>query len=654
MKNIKISLKLVFGFGLLVVLAIIIGLTAWNGLRGVADRVDKSDDVNRIVKMMIETRQSEKNYEIRKDEKYITEVKKSVSDIINQANATKLKFNNDYNKKQMDDIIEKTKFYEDAFDKYVASEQAKNKLMDDMQADAQKTLKEAELIVLDQNLQLSAMLSSGNASVEKIKDKVTKAGKAHEIIKLFLIIRKNEKEVIISGENEYINAHEEYYRQTLALVEDLTNSFKLQKNITLGNAAILSLKNYKAEFDKYLGNIAEQKHDEDLMLTNARNAVQTGADARADQKEKMLAQQSSTISLLILITIIAMILGVIISWVIITGIIGPLNKGLVFAQEIANGNLMANIDVDQKDEIGKLSDALNMMVERLKDIMGNVQAGAEQIASASEESSSSSQEMSEGANEQAASLEEVSATMEEMTANMQQSSSNSQQTEKIALKAAQDIKVGSTAVSETVESMKIIADKISIISDIANQTNMLALNAAVEAARAGKKGKGFAVVATEVKNLAERSAKAAEEIDKVSADSVLVAENAGKMLIDIVPNIEKTSVLVAEITSAIAEQTASSEQISNSIDQMNKVTQQNSAVSEELSSSAEELAAQADLLKETIEFFTIDDKSKITNYKISKKKNIKYSKAKTNIKQTKGVDLNLGTTTEFDSDFEQY
>lgn len=366
----------------------------------------------------------------------------------------------------------------------------------------------------------------------------------------------------------------------------------------------------------------------------------------------MLQQANSTRRGVILFSIIAAILAIVLAIVITKGIVNPVKKGVDFATKISKGNLMATIDVDQQDEIGQLTKALNTMIEKLKRILSDVQLGANQIASASEESSSSSQEMSEGANEQASSIEEVSATMEEMTANMQQSASNSQQTEKIALKAVHDIKVGSKAVTDTVESMKIIADKIAIINDIANQTNMLALNAAVEAARAGKKGKGFAVVATEVKNLAERSAKAAEEIDKVSADSVLVAENAGNLLTDIVPDIEKTSILVAEITSAIAEQSASSEQISNSIEEMNKVTQQNSAVSEELAASSEELAAQADLLQETISFFRVEEKT--TKKLESKIKIEKKPKTKRLIKKTKGIDLNLGSTSEFDSDFELY
>ena len=195
--------------------------------------------------------------------------------------------------------------------------------------------------------------------------------------------------------------------------------------------------------------------------------------------------------------------------------------------------------------------------------------------------------------------------MEEMTANIQQNTSNSRQTEKISTQAASDIMISKDSVMETVNSMKLIASKISIIGEISRQTNLLALNAAVEAARAGEHGRGFAVVAAEVRKLAERSQQAATEIDEVYSKSVDVAQKSGEMLFEVVPNIQKTSDLVQEVTASSVEQSSGAEQVNSAIQNLNNVVQENAATAEEMAAGAEELNAQSELLKEAVAFFKI-------------------------------------------------
>ncbi len=309
---------------------------------------------------------------------------------------------------------------------------------------------------------------------------------------------------------------------------------------------------------------------------------------------------------MILIGVVAVAFALTIGIVISRGITIPLAKGVGFAEKLASGDLMAKIDIDQKDEVGVLAQAMQNMANKLREVSTVVMIGADNILSASIQISASSQQMSQGSNEQASSAEEISSAMEQMVANIQQNTDNSQQAEKIALVGADGIKHGSEVTVKAVQSMKQIADKVKIIGDIAFQTNILALNAAVEAARAGEHGRGFAVVAAEVRKLAERSRVAADEIDRLTMMGVKEAEDAGKLLADIVPEIEKTARLVQEISAASVEQRAGAEQINSAIQQLNVVVQQNAAGSEELASSSEEMSSQAEQLTESISFFKLD------------------------------------------------
>ena len=278
------------------------------------------------------------------------------------------------------------------------------------------------------------------------------------------------------------------------------------------------------------------------------------------------------------------------------------------AEKVAAGDLTVRLESGRAVDTGVFA-AIKNMVEKLKQVVVDVQAAAGNVASGSQELSATAQQMSRAATEQAASAEEVSSSMEEMSANIRQNTDNALQTEKIAVKSAADAREGGKAVAETVSAMKEIATKISIIEEIARQTNLLALNAAIEAARAGEHGKGFAVVASEVRKLAERSQAAAGEISTLSSRSVAIAETAGEMLDRMVPDIQRTAELVQEISASSKEQDTGADQINKAIQQLDKVIQQNAGASEEMASTSEELSSQAEQLQETIAFFRIDDTS---------------------------------------------
>ncbi|HVO48870.1 MAG TPA: methyl-accepting chemotaxis protein [Steroidobacteraceae bacterium] len=270
---------------------------------------------------------------------------------------------------------------------------------------------------------------------------------------------------------------------------------------------------------------------------------------------------------------------------------------------MSEGDLTKTIDKDYQGSFGEMKEYANNTVLKLSMIVGEISTAADSLASAAEEVSATSQSLSQAASEQAAGVEETSASIEEMTASIAQNNDNSKVTDGIASKAATEAVEGGESVKATVTAMKQIAQKISIIDDIAYQTNLLALNAAIEAARAGEHGKGFAVVAAEVRKLAERSQVAAQEISTVATGSVELAEKAGALLDEIVPSIKKTSDLVQEISAASQEQSTGVSQINTAMTQLSQTTQQNAAASEELASTAHEMGTQAESLQQTISFF---------------------------------------------------
>ncbi len=303
----------------------------------------------------------------------------------------------------------------------------------------------------------------------------------------------------------------------------------------------------------------------------------------------------------------------------------PLEKSISQVKELSEGNL--NLEIEQSDsrnELGILANSLHTLTNKLKIIIGDVATNADHLVSASAMVSSASDQLSQGANEQACSIEEVSSTMEQISANIEQNANNAQQTEKISNSANTRIKEVSVSTQKAIESSKLIADKITIINEIAFQTHVLALNAAIEAARAGEHGKGFTVVANEIRQLAENSRKAAEDVISLTQGNLQVIEDAGVAMYYTLPNIKDTSTLVQEISAASVEQNNGVHQINDAIQQLNSVTQQNASSSEELASSAEELNSQAELLRESISFFRTGRDTHISAIKTTSKLKIKH------------------------------
>lgn len=496
-------------------------------------------------------------------------------------------------------------------------------------------------------------------------------------------VSKREKDLVLAKSLEdtqfFIKEAETRFDEVEVRYEELKNMSD-EKGVEILEKFAEKWKEYKVVFNK-IKTLALTNTDSsnaegaELGRTVGRDLVAQSRDAIykiVDKNQKALVeaknatdkqynQAKNTMWLVLGISIVS---AVLISLWIITSITKSITQAKEAIKRVAEGDLTVSIENYSKDEIGELLDYLKDMVAKLKEVLTFVSTASDHIATASGQMSSTSQQMSQGSQEQAASAEEISSSMEEMVSNIQQNTDNAQQTEKIALKAAEDIQEGSRSVNQTVESMKKIADKISIIGEIARQTNLLALNAAVEAARAGDHGKGFAVVAAEVRKLAERSQIAAAEINELSSTSVSIADKSGKLLEQIVPNIQSTARLVQEISAASLEQNTGAEQVNNAIQQFNQIIQQNAAASEEMATGSEELSSQADHLRETISFFKID---KGNGQRTASARKVSYTQAahsptkfvaKTPTK--KGVALDMGSasgnghTDHLDNGYEKY
>jgi methyl-accepting chemotaxis protein len=426
---------------------------------------------------------------------------------------------------------------------------------------------------------------------------------------------------------------EEYQRWMAADVEPL---LELRRKVNSGGATVEEVTKFvstargKQFMDGMREKVAEIESEELRLLTQR---IQTTAELESLMNRTLVMGGALGA---VLAAVLALLLG--------RSIVRPLNEALAVMTRLAQGDLSVDVDTRGGDETGRmmagmrdmirslrqmakvaeslaagdmtvqvtprsdsdsLGQAFSAMVRKLSLMIGEVRSGASALSSAASQVSATSQTLSQGTSSQAASVEETSATLEQLSSTITQNAENSRLTEQMATKGSQDAEESGRAVAETVEAMSSIAEKISIIEEIAYQTNLLALNAAVEAARAGEHGKGFAVVATEVRKLAERSQAAAKEIGGLASNSVKIAGRSGDLLKQLVPSIRKTAELVQEVSAASKEQSGGVSQMTKAMSQVDQVTQRNASAAEELASTAEELSSQALALQQLMGFFRI-------------------------------------------------
>ena len=614
MKNLKIAVKLALGFGLVLLLAIIVGVVGFTGLSTVNKEVIVADAANRLVKYVLEARRAEKNFMIKEDYQYVEKNNATLKNIYSQIEETRGKLEDKETLAMLSEVKSQTDLYENAFNGYVRV--FKEDLIPsraDMEKAARNAIDQGEALRTSQKEQMNAEIAQ-KKDHEQLNERIGKADDANRLVKQMLTARRIEKNYIIRKDSQYVEEMDNIIKTLLAQVESTKAKMKKQVNLNQMDAMKEAINDYKAAFDANVSANTKLTKESEIMVTSARSFEEKATAMRSVMKASMETATAMANKMVLVLLIIAVALGIGAAILITNMIIRPLgaepNELAGIVDKIADGDLTIQVGGNGKKISGVLA-SMKKMTDNLVSIVGDVKNASSNVASGSEALSSSSEEMSQGATEQASAAEEASSSMEQMASNIQQNADNAMQTEKIAVKAANDAEQSGQAVNEAVIAMNDIAEKISIIEEIARQTNLLALNAAIEAARAGEQGKGFAVVAAEVRKLAERSQKAAAEIGNLSHNSVDVAQKAGAMLKQLVPDIQKTAELVQEISAASNEQRTGVEQVNQALQQLDTVIQQNASSAEEMASTSEELASQAQQLQQTIEFFKVNDQGNV-------------------------------------------